>query len=81
AVDAPTRAVSAFPLRRSHAIAAAVALVVLLAIVIIAASSGGGSKLDVKPPSTVLQPAPTGAPVNQQLDRLERIVRAEPRKR
>jgi eukaryotic-like serine/threonine-protein kinase len=66
-------------IRRSHAIAAGVALLVVLALVIAAASGGGGS--DGGTASTQLRPAPAGAPVNQQLDRLEQIVRAAPRKR
>jgi predicted Ser/Thr protein kinase len=69
-----------FVIRRRDAIAGAVVLLVVLVIVIIAANSGGGSKLDVTR-TTTIQPAPAGAPVNQQLDRLERLVRAAPRKR
>lgn len=67
--------VGGFAMRRSQAIAAAVALLVILTIIIVAATSGGGSKLEVKQ-TTTLQPAPAGAPVDQQLDRLEQIVRA-----
>jgi hypothetical protein len=67
-----------FTLRRWQAIAAAGVLRALLVVVIVAASGGGSAKLDVT--RTTLQPAPAGAPVNQQLDRLERIVRAAPQK-
>jgi predicted Ser/Thr protein kinase len=71
-----------FGIRRSHAVAAGVALLAVLAIVIAAASGGGGgSKLDPRAAADRLRPAPAGAPVNQQLDRLEQIVRAAPRKR
>jgi eukaryotic-like serine/threonine-protein kinase len=69
------------PIKRSHAIAAAAVLLAVLAIVIVAASSGGGSKLDVKTTTTTLQPAPSGAPVGQQLDRLEQLVRAAAQQR
>jgi eukaryotic-like serine/threonine-protein kinase len=69
------------PLRRSHAVAAALALLAVLAVVVVAASGGGGSKLDVPEPAAQLQPARSGAPVDQQIDRLEAIVRAAPRKR
>jgi hypothetical protein len=65
--------------RRSHALAAAAVLVAVLVLVVIAASGGGSS---VKSSTTATpRPAPAGAPVAQQLDRLERIVRAQPRKR
>jgi hypothetical protein len=43
---------------------------------VIVAATGGDSKLDVPQPSKQLQPARGGAPVDQQLDRLEEIVRA-----
>jgi serine/threonine protein kinase len=85
-IDSPAsagarRAPGGFVLRRSHAIAAAAALLAVLALVIVAASGGGGgSKLDVTRTTTSLQPAPAGAPVDQQLDRLEQIVRSAPRK-
>jgi eukaryotic-like serine/threonine-protein kinase len=69
------------PIKRSHAIAAAAVLLAVLAIVIVAATSGGGSKLDVKTTTTTLRPAPAGAPVDQQLDRLEQLVRAAPQQR
>jgi hypothetical protein len=69
-----------FALKRSHAIAAAAALIALLVVVIVAANSGGGSALDVTRTTTV-QPAPAGAPVSQQLDQLEKIVRAAPQRR
>jgi serine/threonine protein kinase len=68
------------PINRSHAIAAAAVLLAVLAIVIVAASSGGGSKLDVKTTTTTLRAAPAGAPVSQQLNRLEQLVRAAPRR-
>lgn len=79
AAASPRRGVG-WPLKRSHAIAGAGALIALLLIVIIAANSGGGQQRGVTR-TTPLQPAPAGAPVNQQLDQLERIVRAAPRKR
>jgi serine/threonine protein kinase len=63
---------------RWQVFAAAAVLVAVLVLVIVAAS-GGGSKLDVKAPSTVLRPAPAGAPVSRQLDQLEQLVRAAPR--
>jgi eukaryotic-like serine/threonine-protein kinase len=68
------------PIKRSHAIAAAAVLLAVLAIVIVAASSGG-SKPDVKTTTTTLRPAPAGAPVDQQLDRLEQLVRAASQQR
>jgi serine/threonine protein kinase len=67
-----------FALRRWQAIAAAGVLLALLVVVIVAASGGGSAKLDVT--RTTLRPAPAGAPVDQQLDRLERIVRAAPQR-
>jgi hypothetical protein len=67
-----------FVVRRVEAIAAAAVLVVVLVIVIIAASSGDGSKPGATATTTV-QPAPAGAPVDQQLDQLEKIVRAAPK--
>jgi serine/threonine-protein kinase len=65
-------------IRRSHALAAAAVLVAVLVLVVIAASGGGGSSKTST--TAVPRPAPAGAPVAQQLDRLERIVRAQPRR-
>jgi hypothetical protein len=65
-------------IRRSHALAAAAVLVAVLVLVVIAASGGGSSKTST---TAIPRPAPAGAPVAQQLDRLERIVRAQPRRR
>jgi hypothetical protein len=64
---------------RSRALGAAGALIAVLVLVVIAASGGGHSKLDVKTTPS-LSPAPAGAPAAQQIDRLEQIVRAAPRK-
>ena len=61
--------------RRAHAIAAAALLLALLVVVIVVAAGGGGTKR-AAPPANVVRPAPAGAPVAQQLDRLEQIVRA-----
>jgi serine/threonine protein kinase len=66
-----------FGLRRSHAIAAAAVLLAILAIVIAAASGGGESN---RTTTGTPHPAAAGAPVDQQLDQLERIVRSAPRK-
>jgi serine/threonine protein kinase len=65
--------------RRTHLVAAGAVLVALLVVVIVGASSGGGSKPAAKP-AAVPQPAPAGATVDDQLTRLEKIVRAAPRK-
>lgn len=65
-----------FSLGRPQAIGAAALLVVLLLVVVIAASSGGNSKLNVASPRPAPAAAPAGAPANQQLDRLEQIVRS-----
>jgi serine/threonine protein kinase len=67
--------------RRPHLVAAAAVLVVLLVLVAVAASGGGGAKRALSPQAKVVRPAAAGAPVGQQLDRLEQIVRAAPRKR
>ena len=65
---------------RSHALAAAAVLVAVLVLVVVAATGGDdGPKLE-SPQTTQLQPARAGAPVDEQLDRLEAIVRAAPRK-
>jgi serine/threonine protein kinase len=66
------------PIRPAHLVAAGAALIALLVAVILAASSGGGSEPTATPPR-VLPPAPAGATVDEQLTRLERIVRAAPR--
>jgi serine/threonine protein kinase len=73
------------PRRRSgparQAIAGALLLLAVLAVVVVAASGGGdGDKLDVPAPAEQLQPARSGAPVDEQIDRLEQIVRAAPRR-
>jgi serine/threonine-protein kinase len=62
---------------RGQAVAAAAVLVAVLALIVIAASGGGG---DSPAATRHLGPAPAGAPADQQIDRLERIVRAAPRK-
>ena len=69
------------PLQRSHALGAAALLLVVLGLIVAAATGGGGSKLEVKPPAQAVRPASSGAPVDQQIDRLEQIVRSAPRKR
>jgi serine/threonine-protein kinase len=64
--------------RRVLVVAAVVVAVVVIAIV---ALSGGGSNTQRQlGPSAGPQPASPGAPVDQQLDRLERIVRSVPSK-
>jgi hypothetical protein len=60
-------------------VAAAAVLVALLVLVVLAASGGGGHSPGV--PQRQLQPASAGATTDQQIDRLERIVRAASRKR
>jgi hypothetical protein len=62
-------------------VAAAAVLVALLVVVIAAGSGGGGGggggdakKLGV--PATQVRPAPAGAPADQQIERLEQIVRS-----
>jgi serine/threonine-protein kinase len=71
---------SGFRATRPQATAAAAVLVAVLVLVIVAASGGGGKNLDVIRATTQLQPAPEGAPSGQQIDQLERIVRALPSK-
>jgi eukaryotic-like serine/threonine-protein kinase len=66
---------------RRQAVAAALVLVALLAIVIGAASGGGDKSPTGIPKTSPVRPAPAGAPADQQIDRLERIVRSAPRKR
>jgi hypothetical protein len=64
---------------RGQAAAAGLVLVAVLALVIAAASGGGGgsdSKRLGLPSATQIQPAPSGAPADRQIDRLEQIVRA-----
>jgi serine/threonine protein kinase len=68
------------PLRRQHVVAGGAVLVALLVVVVVAASGGGGSKPAAQP-ARVPQPAPAGATVDDQLTRLENIVRAAPEKR
>jgi hypothetical protein len=53
-------------------------LVAVLVLVVIAASSGGSGQPANTP--TTVQPAPSGAPANQQIDRLEQIVRQAPQR-
>jgi serine/threonine protein kinase len=62
---------------RGQAAAAAAVLLAVLALVVVAASVRGG---DSPAAPRQLGPAPAGAPADQQIDRLERIVRAAPRK-
>ncbi|MEA2494082.1 MAG: eukaryotic-like serine/threonine-protein kinase [Thermoleophilaceae bacterium] len=70
---------SRVPLR---AVGAGVAVVGILLLVLVLALSGGKhNKLDITSTTTSLTPAPAGAPVDAQLDQLEKIVRAAPRKR
>jgi eukaryotic-like serine/threonine-protein kinase len=64
---------------RAQGVAAAAVLVALLVLVVLAASGGGGHSPGV--PQRQLQPASAGATTDQQIDRLERIVRAASRKR
>jgi eukaryotic-like serine/threonine-protein kinase len=66
-------------IRPGHLIAAVAVLIALLVVVIVAAFSGGGSEPSAKP-ARVVQPAPPGATVDDQLTRLEKIVRSAPRK-
>jgi serine/threonine protein kinase len=73
----PTR-YSASRVSRWHGLAAAAVLVALLVVVVVAAAGGGDDSPRLTPP---LRPAPAGAPADQQLDRLEQIVRSAPRKR
>jgi hypothetical protein len=70
-----------FRVSRRQAAAAALVLVALLAIVIGAASGGGNKSPTGIPKTSPVRPAPAGAPADQQIDRLERIVRSAPRKR
>jgi serine/threonine-protein kinase len=63
---------------RNQALAAAAVLVAVLVLVVIAASSGGSGQPANTP--TTVQPAPSGAPANQQIDRLEQIVRQAPQR-
>jgi serine/threonine protein kinase len=58
---------------RGQLIAAAAVLVALLTIVIAAALDDGSS--DLERAATAPSPAPAGAPVDRQIDRLEQIVR------
>jgi hypothetical protein len=57
-------------------------LIAVLAVVVAAGSGGGddAKRLGV-PNASRVQPAPAGAPADQQIDQLEQIVRAAPRKR
>jgi hypothetical protein len=61
---------------RNQAVAAAVVLVALLVIVVAAGSGGGGDSKKLGPPATRVRPASAGAPADQQIERLERIVRS-----
>jgi hypothetical protein len=71
----------AFRPQRSHAIAAAVVLLAVLALVIAAASGGGDkSRTGIPTGAKQVQPAPAGAPADQQIDRLEQIVRSAPKR-
>jgi serine/threonine protein kinase len=65
-------------IRPAHLIAGAAALIALLLVVVIA-GSGGGSSNPPATPRALPRPAPAGAPVNDQLTQLEKIVRAAPR--
>jgi serine/threonine-protein kinase len=67
---------------RRHALAAAAVLVVLLVVVVVAAAGGGADGTRKTPPTAkTARPAPAGAPVDRQLDRLEQIVRGATRRR
>ena len=63
---------------RRAAVPAALLLVALAAVVIALVSGGGGSSTAGITRTTPVQPAPAGAPVDRQLDQLERIIRAAP---
>ena len=66
--------------RRSYLIAGGLAAAAVV-VAIVAASSGGGSALDHTTGSAgTVKPAAAGAPVNRQLDQLERIVRGLPKR-
>jgi serine/threonine protein kinase len=60
---------------RNQALAGVAVLVAVLMIVIVAASSGGGGGGAKPATTTTVRPAAAGAPANQQIDRLEQIVR------
>jgi serine/threonine protein kinase len=92
AVDPPARepagapetahpAAAPFVPRRSHAIAAAIALIALLAVIVAAGSGGNDSNVPIDLPGKQVQAAPAGAPADQQIDRLQQIIRAAPKKR
>ena len=59
---------------RNQALAGVAVLVAVLVLVIVAASSGGGGGAKTATTTTV-RPAASGAPADQQIDRLEQIVR------
>jgi serine/threonine-protein kinase len=65
-----------FRVRRGQALAAAAVLVALLVAVIAAGSGGGGDGKKHGVPATEVRPAPAGAPADQQIERLEQIVRS-----
>jgi serine/threonine-protein kinase len=65
-----------FRVRRGQAVAAAAVLVALLVVVIAAGSGGGGDAKKLGVPATKVRPAPAGAPADQQIERLEQIVRS-----
>jgi serine/threonine protein kinase len=68
------------PSRPAHLVAAGAVLAALVVLVIAAASGGDGSKRAARQ-ARVQQPAPAGATVDDQLTRLENIVRAASQKR
>ena len=69
-------------LSRRHALAAAALLVALLLAVVVAGTGGGDDSARLTPRARqTAGPAPAGAPADRQLDRLEQIVRAAPRRR
>jgi hypothetical protein len=53
-------------------VGAVVALAVVIVIVVIAASGGGGGR---KTTSATVRPAPANAPLAQQLDALDRMIK------
>jgi hypothetical protein len=69
---------SGIAISRNQALAGAAVLLAVLVLVVVAASGGGGG--NANEPTTTLQPAPAGAPADQQINQLERIVRQAPQR-
>jgi hypothetical protein len=76
----PVRTFQSVSVTRNQAIAGGAVLLAILAIVIAAAAGGGGGKKLPVANGAAPAAAPSSAPVNDQVNRLEQIVRSAPQR-